>query len=88
MNDELGEMESCDSFDTDDFSNDTTSFCSESDSDPDQGFCKRTISVAAVPNFDSQPRGRARTRGGNTRSTQKKAGIQTRGGYRSLPSIN
>ena len=24
MNDELGEMESCDSFDTDDFSNDTT----------------------------------------------------------------
>ena len=84
MNDELGEMESCDSFDTDDFSNDTPSSCSELDSNPDQDFCGRTISVAAVPNLDSQPRGHARTRGGNTR---KRAGFQTRGGYRSLPSI-
>ena len=73
-------MESCDSFDTDDFCYDTTSFFSELDSDPDQDFCGRTISVAAVPNLDSQIRGRARTRGGNTRSTRKRAEIQTRGG--------
>ena len=85
MNDELAEMESCDSFDSDDFSNDITSSCSELDSDPDQDFCGRTISVATVPNLDSQPRGCACTRGGNTRSTRKR--IQTRGGYRSLPSI-
>ena len=47
------------------FGNDTTLSCSELDSDPDQDFCGRK-SVAAVPNLDSQPRGRARTRGGNT----------------------
>ena len=47
MNDELEEMESCDSFDTDDFSDDTTSSCPELDSDLDQAFCGRTISVAA-----------------------------------------
>ena len=80
-------MESCDSFDTDDFSNGTTSFFSELDSDPDQDFCGTTISVAAVPNLNSQPRGCARTRGGNTRSTRQRVGIQTRGVYRSLPSI-
>ena len=78
MNDELGEMESCNSFDTDDFSNDTASFCCELGSDPHQDFCGRTISIAAVPNLDSQPRGRALTRGGNSRSIQKRAGIQTR----------
>ena len=87
MIDKLGEMESCDSFDTDDFSDDTSSSCSELDSDPDQDFCGRTISVATVPNLDSQPRKYAHTRDENTKSTRKRAGIQTQEGYRSLLSI-
>ena len=81
FNDELGEMESCDSLDDEDFSDDTSS-CSELDSDPEQDHCGRTIS----PVTTYQPRGRPHTRGGNARRARTRAGIRTGGGNRNLPS--
>ena len=69
--DDLGEMESADSLD-ESFSN-TSSSCSEIDSDPDNDYCGRVINVVTSPE-----RGRPRTRTFNTQRIR--GGVRVRGG--------
>lgn len=82
--DDFGEMESADSLD-ESFSESSTS-CSEVDSNPDNDYCGRTITV----DFPST-RGRARTRSGfnsriRTRGGRTRIrGIRTRGGSNNMP---
>ena len=87
--DDLGEMESADSLD--ESFNNTSSSCSEIDSDPENDYCGIVINVVKPPErgrprprtLNAQHiRGRVRVRGGRSR------GIRTRGGNNNmLPSI-
>ena len=87
--DDLGEMESADSLD--ESFNNTSSSCSEIDSDPENDYCGIVINVVKPPErgrprprtLNAQRiRGRVRVRGGRSR------GIRTRGGNNNmLPSI-
>ena len=85
--DDFGELESADSLD--ESFTDSTSSCSEVDSNPDNDYFGRTIAVE-IPT-PSPARGRPRTRGGfnsrvRTRGGRSRGrGIRTRGASHNLP---
>ena len=84
--DDLGETESADSLD-ESFSN-TSSSCSEIDSDPENDYCGRVINVVTPPE-----RGRSRTRTLNAQRIRggvhvrggRSRGIRTRGDNNNMP---
>ena len=87
LNDDgIGEMESADSLD-ESFSN-TSSSCSETDSDPENDYCGRVINVVTPPE-----RGRPHTRTLNAQHIRRgvrvrggrSTGIRTQGGNNNMP---